>query len=460
MPFPSFRQESRSPLQPRIRARLSILLCLLAAHCAPSAPRTDVVIVVVDTTRADRLSVYGHDRPTSPHLEALARDGVVFERAWSTASWTLPSHASLLTGQYPTAHGAHMTPFTDSDSNGANPAHLREEAVTLAELLGARGYRTAAFAGAGWLSPEFGLLQGYEVRDAENNRTLPAAAITNRALRWLEGLHADEPMHLLVNYFDPHWPYDPKPPYDRYAKSGKRVKLPSLSELLNGVETTPAQRTRMLDLYDGEIEYMDHHIGRLLDGLRKSGRYEDAMIVVIADHGELFGEHGHIGHGAWLWEELVRVPLIVKYPGNRGAGTRETASVSTVDVLRWVGDELGLELPADVSGKPVGARELVLAEEFPSQLFLKMGGDELDRKLVAGVHWPWKWIAGADGEGSLFRIAEDPGEEQPVADDAVVADLRERVRGVQSELVAPEVDRTRRMSPEAEQQLRELGYIE
>ncbi|MCA9511160.1 MAG: sulfatase, partial [Myxococcales bacterium] len=432
----------------------------LAVACTDARPRRDVVVIVTDTTRADRLSVYGHARPTSPNLEALARDGVVFERAWSTASWTLPAHASLLTSQFPTAHGAHMTPDTDADSNGSNPAHLREEAVTLAELLRERGWRTAAFAGAGWLSPEFGLLQGYEVRDAENNRAIPAAAITSRALRWMATLERDEPLHLLVNYFDPHWPYEPQPPFDRYAKSGPDVAIPSLGELLAGAETTPAQQRRMLDLYDGEIEYMDRHIGRLLDGLRAAGRYEDAMIVVIADHGELFGEHGDIGHGAWLWEELVHVPLIVKYPGHRRAGERESAVVSTVDPMRWIADELGIALPADTSGVPVGARDLALAEEFPSQLFVKLGGERMQRDLVAGVRWPWKLIASSEGARSLFRIEDDPREASPLDDAAETAALDERIRALRSTLVAPEVDRSRRMSPEAEQRLRELGYVE
>jgi len=441
-------------------ARVAILLLgALAAACGGSRPR-DVVLIVTDTTRADRLSVYGHTRATSPRLEALARDGVVFERAWSTASWTLPAHASLLTGQFPTAHGAHMTPETDADSNGEHPAHLREEAVTLAELLRERGYRTAAFAGAGWLSPEFGLLQGYEVKDAENNRTLPAANITNRALRWLEGLADDEPMHLLVNYFDPHWPYEPEPPFDRHAKSSAHVAIPSLGELLGGKKTTPEQRARMLDLYDGEIEYMDAHIGRLLDGLRALGRYDDALIVVIADHGELFGEHGDIGHGAWLWEELVRVPLIVKYPGNRRAGEREQAVVSTVDVARWVADETGLELPRDASGVAIGERELALAEEFPSQLFVKLGGETMQRDLVAGVHWPWKLVASSEGQADLFRLEADPRESAPVADDAEREALRALISELRSTLVAPEVDRSRRMSPEAEARLRELGYVE
>ena len=455
--------ERRTPLRPfKISAPIcaTIAAALVASACARSERPSDVVVIVLDTTRADRLSVYGHDRPVSPNLDAFARDSVVYERAWSTASWTLPSHASLLTGQYPTAHGAHITPFTDDDSNGKNPAHLRESAVTLAELLAERGYRTAAFAGAGWLSPEFGLLQGYEVRDAENNRTLPAKVISDRAISWLSSLDDDEPMHLLLNYFDPHWPYDPEPPFDRFAAGKEHIQIPTLGDLFSGATATSEQMDKMLDLYDGEIAYMDHHVGRVLDALRSSGRYEDALIVVIADHGELFGEHGDLGHGAWLWEELMRIPLIVHYPGGRDGGTRETAMVSTVDVLAWVGADLELALPDDIDGIAVGERSLVLAEEFPNRMFLKPSGGKMSRSLVAGIQWPWKLIAKKDKPAELFRIADDPREASVVDDDATAAALRASIRATQSALVAPEADRTRTMSPEAEQQLRELGYLE
>ena len=429
------------------------------ATASESAVRNapDVVIIVIDTTRADRLGMYGHDRPTSPHLDRLAEESVVFERAWSTASWTLPSHASLLTGQYPTAHGARMSEFTDSDSNGANPAFLHQGATTLAELLTERGYRTAAYSGAGWLSPEFGLMQGYEVQDAENNRDIEAEVITDRALAWVDGLGDDEPMHLLVNYFDAHWPYTPVPPHDRFAKQWPNVRILSLGDIFAGKKPTPQQAEKMLALYDGEIEYMDLHIGRLLDGLRAAGRYDDTMFVVIADHGELFGEHGDLGHGAWLWEELLRIPLIVRYPGGRDGGKRETAMASTVDVLTWIAQEVGLELPDDVDGLAVGERNLVMAEEFPSALFKKQG---VDRDLVAGVQWPWKLIAASDGTHELFRIEQDPGELAAVEDEGRTGEIQSAIESVRSTLVEPELDRTRTMSPEAAERLRELGYIE
>jgi arylsulfatase A-like enzyme len=426
----------------------------LALGCSQPASRVpDVVIITLDTTRADRLGCYGGKRPISPNIDQLAREGVLFERAWTTASWTLPAHASLLTGQYPSAHGARITPFSDADSNGKNPARLRQSAVTLAELLAARGYRTAAFAGAGWLSPEFGLLQGYEVQDGENNRTLPADQITQRALHWLDRIPEDQPLHLLVNYFDPHWPFTPLPGYDRYARGREHIKLPRLGQSA----ISKAQYAKMRDLYDGEIEFMDAHVGRLLDGLRERGRYEDAIIVVIADHGELIGEHGNLGHGAWLWEELMRVPLIVRYPAGRGGGERILHSVSIVDVLTWIGAELGLALPDNVDGLPVGERDVVLAEEFPNSIFRKAG---LDRDLVSGVRWPWKLISSNAGDRDLFRIDRDPSEQRAVDNEGVAVELERAIERIRSTLVLPPTVRGRDMSREAREQLKQLGYIE
>jgi arylsulfatase A-like enzyme len=434
------------------------LLSLALSACEAATPRAiDVVVITLDTTRADRLSLYGNDRDVSPSLEQFARDSVVFRRAWSVASWTLPAHASLLTGRYPSAHGAHNSPEFAPDSLGENPAHLREEAITLAELLVERGYRTAAFAGAGWLAPEFGLLQGYEVQDAENFRTLPADAITNRAIKWLEGVPSDEPVHLLVNYFDPHDPYAPPPGYDVFNPQNRSVRLPSF---LSGLKPNAAQLARMLDLYDGEIRFMDQHLGRLFAALRENGRYDDALIIVTADHGELIGEHGLTGHGAWLWEELLRIPLVVHYPGGRGAGSESEELVSIVDLLPLIAKEVSLTLPDEVDGIALGERDFVLAEEFPNALFVKLGGPALDRDLFAGIRWPWKLIVSSRGDRSLYQLDGDFPELSSRDDGRVERDLARRIVETRAALERPAPAPGREMSPEAEQNLRELGYIE
>jgi len=411
---------------------------------------------VLDTTRADRLGVYGNQRDVSPRIDALAREGEAYERAWSTASWTLPGHASLLTGQYPTRHGARMQSDVDADSRGDRPALLAEDVLTLAEILHAQGYATAAFAGAGWLAPEFGLLQGYDVQDAENYRTLPAAEITSRAVAWLDGVPADRPVHLLVNYFDAHWPYDPPKDFPTFPRAHE-----TLSAVPPGHPVPDVERPILLDRYDSAIRYVDHHVGRLFDALRRLGRYDGSLIVVTADHGEMLGEHGASGHGAWLYEGVLRIPLVVRRPGGRDGGRRIGTPVSIVDVLPLVLTELGLPVPDGIDGAAAGARDLVLAEEVPSPLFKNLDVEpSLDRDLLAAIRWPWKLVVPTRGRPELYRLDDDPAERRDVADGDEERRLAADLAAARAAIPEKKPDRTGPLSDRARENLRALGYLE
>jgi arylsulfatase A-like enzyme len=444
----------------RARARtpsIPMLLGLaLAAACAPEAPpRPDVVLIVLDTTRADRLGVYGNPRAVSPAIDRFAGESVRYTRAWSTASWTLPAHASLLTGLYPGAHGAMVHPHTDGDSLGDNPPYLSAAAVTLAELLAEDGYRTGAFAGAGWLDPQFGLLQGYQVQDAQNFRKVRADEITDRAIAWLRTVPREEPVHLLVNYFDPHDPYAPPPGFDRFP--GARGPLPKPTVGADGALTLSREaKEALLARYDGEILFMDHHLGRLFKALRALGRYDSSLIVVTADHGELFGEHGAKGHGAWLWEEVLRIPLLIRFPGGRGGGAVLEDPTSLVDVFPLVVTELDLTLPEELTAQ--ARRPLVFATERPSPVFETLGIPDQD--LAAGIRWPWKLIV-TDGAGELYRLDADPGEVGPVHDSETETTIRREMDAIQAELQPLPPDPVpHTMSPEARERLKALGYLQ
>ncbi len=446
-----------------MRSALTIVFVLLAACTGDVFRPHDVILIVMDTTRADHLGIYGYARNISPRLDRFAQEAEVYHRAWSPSSWTLPAHASLLTGNYPTTHGAHMRPDRDPDSLGENPAYLSEAAITLAEMLSERGYHTAAFAGAGWLAPEFGLLQGYSVQDAENLRTIPAQEITDRASAWIDSVPSGEPIHLLVNYFDPHGPYDPPEGYDIFPAAKQKIEKPSKPPEVGTPEFTEwSEQIRQIniDRYDGEIMYMDHHIGRLLDKLRSVGRFEDALIVIVADHGEGFGRNGVLGHGAWLYESLVRIPFLVHRPKGRNGGTTLEHSVSLVDVLPIVSAETGLPLPHGLDGVPVGQRNLVLAEEIPSALFIKYG-KKLDRELHAGIRWPLKLIVNIPGPLELYRLDRDPQETQNLADSKEEAELQRLVSAAFASLEPPPISaEVRPMSAEARERLQAQGYLE
>ena len=452
-------------MTPRTAALAIALLWQVACGSDAFKPR-DVIVIVMDTTRADHLGVYGYSRDVSPRLDAFANDAEVYRNAWSPSSWTLPAHASLLTGRYPTAHGAHMRPDRDPDSLGKNPAYLSDQAITLAEMLKERDFHTAAYAGAGWLAPEFGLLQGYTVQDAQNLRDIQAQELTDRASAWIDTVPEGEPLHLLVNYFDPHGPYDPPEGYDTFPAAKKKIEKPILPTEVGKltpeeiVERLSEIRHIVVDRYDGEIMYMDNHIGRLLDKLRAVGRYDDALIVIVADHGEGFGEKGALGHGAWLYEPLIRIPFIIHRPGGRNGGTQVDHLVSLVDVLNIVAEETGLELPPHLDGLPVGARALVLAEEVPSALFKKQRSS-LDRDQLAGIRWPLKLIVNIPGPTELYRLDRDPGEKENLADGQAEIELRGLVASAFAALeVAPIPMATRPMSPESRERLKAQGYLE
>jgi arylsulfatase A-like enzyme len=461
---------SRSPR----RALYALLACAALACSGEPRSQPDVVVVTLDTTRADHLGIYGYGRDTSPAIDRFAEDAVVYDRAWATGAWTLPTHASILTGKHVSSHGARF------DTTGADVSlsevlegefferhkarRLPADEVTLAELLSARGYATAAFAAGPWLAPPFGLLQGYGVQDARVSGVggRPAEEITDRFIEWLMRLPDDVPLHALVNYFDAHSPYDPPPGFDDLPHARDPLD-PAQDELYvnGGAELKPAQRRSLIDRYDGEIRYMDHHLGRLLAALRRVGRYRDALIVLVGDHGELFGEHGVLGHGRWLYEGVLRVPLLVHFPGGAGAGRRENAPISQVDLLPLVAAELGLALPAGVEGVAPGRRESLLAQAFRDPFSVSTYGERYDRDLVALVRWPWKLIASDRGAHELYQLAEDPAEARPVVDPVLAAELDGALQRARAAL-GPEREAPRATGVDAELQdsLRALGYIE
>ncbi len=265
---------------------LLVASCLVLMACRPEpepGPPADVLLITLDTTRADRLAPYGfHDAPM-PALERLAREGVLFEQAMSVAPLTVPAHASLLTGLFPPRHGVR--------DNAAAP--LAASHRTLAETLAGRGFGTAAFVGAAVLAADRGLSQGfahYSSGAAAAPGRLPmqrdAAAVVDEAVAWLEGTTAPR-VFMWTHFYDAHRPYAPPEPFaSRHAA----------------------------DPYVGEIAYVDAQIGRLLDAVDRRRRLDRTMVVVAGDHGESLGEHGERDHGVFVYQNVLRVPLIVRLP--------------------------------------------------------------------------------------------------------------------------------------------------
>jgi arylsulfatase A-like enzyme len=314
-------------------ARLAVacLPVVLVACGKPFDPaHEDIVLVVVDTLRADHLGVYGYSRATSPRLDALARQATVFDAAWSAAPWTLPSVMSIMTSRYPSSHRV--------ENDGMR---LASDVPILAETLKRAGYATGGFVAHVYVSSTFGFGRGFEVFDdfglsrpgyrLEAGMEPTADRVTDAALAWLER-QGRRPVLLLVHYFDPHWPYDPPERYRALfpnAYAGPHdAGYDSISRYLDPLVTIPEDyRSFLIDRYDGEIRFVDDQIGRLLDGLAAAGRAPRSWVIVTADHGEEFKDHGSMGHGRRLYEEAVHVPLIIGRPAPPAGGGTDSARV-------------------------------------------------------------------------------------------------------------------------------------
>jgi arylsulfatase A-like enzyme len=386
------------------------------APLVTGSTKTSVVMIVIDTLRADALGTYGYNRATDPRLRALAAEGVVFECVRVASTWTKPSTASILTGLHPSVHGA---VFHDET--------LPPEAETLAEILRVAGHRTGAFSANPWISPTFGFGQGFdrfEVRRPSvlGSGTLIGKAVftarlsfrnamtgllyralrsyerlvpshgetfedepsgdllTDRAMAWLDG--GEGPFFLYLHLMEPHAPYTPPSPFaGRFDPGGPGPapdRYPAYSGMLpwdEGSPLVPDALARLRAAYDGEVATADAAVGRLLGELDRRGLLDDALVCVTADHGEEFYEHRAWGHGHSLHPEVVRVPWILRLPGRAHAGRRVAGAVSSVDIAPTLLDLLGIVLPDPVrepsgislaasarTGQPVPPDRIVLSE--------------------------------------------------------------------------------------------------
>ncbi len=410
----------------------AILATCLVGGCGRSdaggGGRPTIILITLDTTRADHLGCYGYARPTSPNLDRLAAESLVYDRAIAPGTWTLPSHASLFTGKFTASHGMRYDPegslqLTSAIDGPQAWGHYRARALaknerTLAMVLREHGYATGAVVAGPWLKRVFGLDRGFDHFDDDHITSLAgrrADNVTDKALQWLAASEG-APRFGFLNYFDPHGPY--MAPEDFERRFFTEIGLSASDELSEQAAREAA--------YDAEIRYMDHHLGRLFDGLRTLGLYEDAWIIVTADHGELLGEHGELGHGDTPWQEVVHVPLIVKAPGPDPPRGRRGAWLQLIDVMPMILDGLGIEWPADIQGgsaPDVGHPIMIESRTLP--LFMKNGD------WMAWIDDGVKYIWNSRGAHRLFDLDADPSELTDLIDDHET-----RVRSIQKAMHA------------------------
>jgi arylsulfatase A-like enzyme/Flp pilus assembly protein TadD len=394
------------------------------ADFTPAPSRLNVVLITLDTLRADRLGCYGFPGDSTPHLDQLASEGVLFEQATSTVPLTLPSHATILTGLLPPHHGVR--------DNGGVP--VAETRMTLAERYKAAGYATGGFVGAWVLERRFGLAQGfdrYSDRFALDQVQKRGDAVVDDALAWIDEVR-DRRLFAWVHLFDPHLPYDPPEPFrSRFAS----------------------------DPYQGEVAFTDALVGRLLARLRERGLLERTLVVVAADHGESLGEHGEPNHGFFVYDATVAVPLLVRTPwGLRG---RSRTQASLADVFPTVLELAGLPAEPGIDGQSLVPAVLDPARDlrhvaYSESLYprLHYGWHEL-RALRDGA---WKLVDAPRVE--LYDLARDPGEKENLA--RAKARTAEEMRLALRLKVAdddPAAAARPSLDPETQQRLAALGYV-
>jgi arylsulfatase A-like enzyme len=395
-----------------------------APSAEPAPP--NVVLISIDTLRADRMSLYGYPRPTTPHLDRWAREkAVVFETAVAAAPWTLPSHVSMLTGIDAVGHGV----------NHAAPAP--PSLLTLAEILRARGWTTVSVAGGSYLHPRFGLSQGFDdYRSYKGDLTLELETELEIALAWLEANAGKAPFFLFFHTYEVHDPYDPREPFlsdltgaaldpayrdaaTRNAEGPRADRLRATNVFVlrdaegDGATEVPwAEVGLVSDLYDSGVAYADDRLGRLLDRLTRRDLAGSTLVIVTSDHGEALGERELAGHGT-LYDHDLLVPLMIALPGGERRVERVAAQVRLVDILPTVLDAVGLAPPPGLDGASLlpmmnGAE----AEPRRATAYASMSNHGLALRTTDGMKYilrnlPWPVPAGRE---ELYDLATDPAE--------------------------------------------------
>jgi arylsulfatase A-like enzyme len=419
----------------------------------------NVVLISIDTLRADHLGCYGYGPPTSPQLDEFCRDAVVFENAVAQAASTLSSHASIFTSTLPSHHGALWSTRTA----------LSPKATTIAEILGAQGYEAIGFHGGGMVAEELGVGQGF---DPYVEIKGPFRKVVGAAVEWLDE-RPPRPFFLFLHTYEVHHPYAPDPKILELFEEGYAGSLPDKMTVehlrrINGraeppLEIDEADLDHIIATYDAEIRSMDDALGRFFAALKQRGLFDDALVIFTSDHGEEFNEHGAVGwHAHTLYDELLKIPLVIKLPGAEQAGRRVGSVVRSLDLAPTVLEVLGLPPHPLFEGT---STLLLLDGDAPPRVAVSQNDKKYDPPISALRTSDWKlyedrlfWRV---YRARLFDLRSDPAETRNVLafNPGEGRRLAARLRQIES-LRATISEGQAELSAESVRRLKSLGYVE
>jgi arylsulfatase A-like enzyme len=448
-----------------ILAFLIFFLSSYFSHVSPAHAKTPhgIILISLDTLRADHLGSYGYHRNTSPSIDAFAKKNIVFDQAVVQSPWTLPSHMSIMTSLYPTFHGVRKY-----------DNYLADEQITLAELLKEGGYQTAAFTDGGFVSVKFGFKQGF---DTYEDKQVGIANTLPRVRKWLEANHS-RPFFLFIHCYDIHGPYNPPPPYNTIfhdftytgtlVPSNETLKAANEDKLMISTEDL----RHFMAFYDGGIRYTDEKIGEFLSYLKDVGLYDQSLIIITSDHGEEFKEHNSLGHTQLYYRPNLHVPLIMHIPNYPPKEVRIRDLVQSIDLLPTILDVAGL--PAHP--KAQGSSLLPLIKRYKNRLNQVLWrvfhpfAKDTHVSFAEQIHTDqWSIIADdyqmiANSEVSsiqLFNLKDDPLAKTNIVLDH--ADITERFLSHRDKLYNTENDYTSlviAVDEQTREQLNALGYMD
>lgn len=476
-----------APLIAIALAVLAVQTTRVIAKPQPQGDSPNILVIVIDALRPDRLGTYGHKRDTSPNLDRFAAESWVFTNAISTAPWTKPAVASLLTGLYPRNHGVESAEWNlgEGGEGAATVSALSRRLTTLPEIVAENGYRTAAFGENHHLIAELGFDQGFEVHELDlmdlgwretlarrlriglggrDQKRNTARRINERFFEWLPD--GANPWFAYLHHIDVHWPYGaPAPLAGRYGPRRTNVDFnspqfyeaygPERDDAETPLELDPALMQDLSDAYDEGVRFMDEQLGSLFAELKRRGHYEGALIVVTADHGEQFMEHGEIGHGTSLHDVLLRVPLMIKFPcpGPYCDPRVIDEAAQLVDLTPTILDVVELQPPPGIAGRSLlqpapGGR--VLFAEKGEQVALRTN----EFKFIYNLE---------DSRAELYALRSDPGERNNVVDQEpqLASAFRDRIfQWLEESEQAAHAPREEVAADEAMlERLKALGYV-